>query len=52
MNLQKLGLEELSIQEQQETNGGIAPIIVWAAATVGSAVISYFVWKGLDYIFE
>lgn len=45
------GIRELTAQECAEINGGvlpILPIVYWLVKTVGGALVSYGVWKGLD----
>lgn len=46
------GVRELTAQECVEINGGalpILPIVYWLVKTVGGALVSYGVWKGMDY---
>lgn len=45
------GVRELTAHECSEINGGdlpILPIVYWLVKTVGGALVSYGVWKGLD----
>lgn len=45
------GVVELDSRQCEQINGGIAPVVWWLLGSIGAAVISYGVEKGLDYIF-
>lgn len=52
--MQIQGVKELTEKECIEINGGALPVIailVWLGKTVGGALVSYGVWKGLDHVF-
>lgn len=54
-DLQIEGVRELTLTECEEINGGVAPFVVaggmWLAKALASAVISYGVYKGFEYLF-